>query len=154
MSSNVCWMVVIMMQWTGHWILIGLTLWMGPSTHRKCLFVSCSSVSCWTGCVGVCMFSTVIIRTGVCVRVCVRGGGGSFIFPPIAAGSKYRCLWGRKPIATKYEIIANPIRDFLPTQEVEAQLRGKGLFLCYPLSSCPCSSRVLLHDPCFVSDTE
>lgn len=73
MSSNVCWMVVIMMQWTGHWILIGPALWMGPSTHRKCLFVPSSSVSCRAGCVGVCMFSTVIIRTGACVHmyVCV-----------------------------------------------------------------------------------
>lgn len=67
MSSNVPWMMVIMMQWTGHWILIGPSLWTGPSTHRKCLFVPSSTVSCLAGCVGVCMFSTAIIRTGVCV---------------------------------------------------------------------------------------
>lgn len=58
-----------------------------------------------------------------------------------------------------------PTRDFLHGQEAEAQLRGKGLFLCElhththtPTPLIPlCSSRVLLllflllHDPCFVS---
>lgn len=132
---------------------------MGPSTHRKCLFVPSSSVSCRAGCVGVCMFSTVIIRTGACVHMyvcmyvceCVCMCVLLLHLPPMASGSKHRCSPGRKLLATKDEITMRPTRDFLPTQEVEAQLRGKGLFLCHPHCSCPCSSRVLLHDPCFVS---
>ncbi|CAB1429457.1 unnamed protein product [Pleuronectes platessa] len=65
----------------------------------------------------------------------------------MAAASKRRRWSGRKLLATEDEITARPTRDFLPRQEVEAQLRGKGLFLCHPRCSCPCSSRVLLHDP-------
>lgn len=72
-------------------------------------------------------------------------------FPPRAAGSKRRSSTGRKPLTPEDEITVRPTRDFLPTQEVEAQLRGKGLFLCHRFPSCPCSSCVLLHDPCFVS---
>lgn len=72
--------------------------------------------------------------------------------PPMAAGSKRRCFAGRKLLATEDEITVRPTRDFLPAQEVEAQLRGKGLFLCHPRFSCPCSSRVC--DPCFVSEYE
>ena len=93
------------MQWTGHWILIGLSLWTGPSTHRKCLFVPSSSASCRTGCVGVCMFSTVIIRTGVCVCacVCVRECARASLLrlPPMAAGSKNRRSPGRKFLTTR-----------------------------------------------------
>lgn len=56
------------MLWTKHWILIGLSLWIGPSTHRKCLFVPSSTISCRTGCVcwGVGGVSTVIISRGIC----------------------------------------------------------------------------------------
>lgn len=44
-----------------------------------------------------------------------------------------------------------PTRDFLPTQEVEAQLRGKGLFLPHPHLRSSC---ILLRDQCLVSRTQ
>lgn len=124
---------------------------MGP-IHRKCLFVPNGSVSCLTGCVGVRMFSTVIIRTGMCMCMRVHLWALLLYLSPTAVRSKCRCSPGRKPLATEDEITVWPTRDFLPTQEVEAQLRGKGLFLCHPRSSCPRSSCVLLQDPCFVSE--
>lgn len=122
---------------------------MGCSTHRKRLFVPCSGVSRWTGCVGVCTFSTAIIRTGVCAPASLLH------FPPRATGSKCRSSTRRKPLTPRDEITVRPTRDFLPTQEVEAQLRGKGLFLCHhppthpPVPALPASSsmiRVLSQD--------
>lgn len=58
-------------------------------------------------------------------------------FPSRAAVSKRRSSTGRKPLTPEDEITVRPTRDFLPTQEVEAQLRGKGLFLCHRFPSCP-----------------
>ncbi|KAK2856158.1 hypothetical protein Q5P01_004893 [Channa striata] len=67
-----------------------------------------------------------------------------------AGGSKRHCSTGWKPLVTQDEITVRPTSDFLLTQEMEAQLRGKGTFLCHPQFFYSCSSRVLLHDPCFV----
>lgn len=86
-------------------------------------------------------------------RVCVRLPR-SFIFLLGPAGSKRRSSTGRKRLAPEDEITVRPTRDFLPTQEVEAQLRGKGLFLCHhppppPVPALPASSsmiRVLSQD--------
>lgn len=68
MSNNVPWMMVIMMQWTEHWSLIGFALWTGPSTHRKWLFVPSSTVSCRPA-VWVCVFHCDNQARHVCMRV-------------------------------------------------------------------------------------
>lgn len=124
----------------------------GPQYTQEVLV--CSKQQCFLsgrlcGCVYVfhCDNQDRRVCAYVCMCVCVL----LLHLPPMASGSKHRCSPGRKLLATKDEITMRPTRDFLPTQEVEAQLRGKGLFLCHPHCSCPCSSRVLLHDPCFVS---